>query len=108
MIFGITASLGLVALADLLSPLGLAVCVFYMVPLGLCLFSRSPLLPLQVAVITTAAIALLVVKPFSPEPLVARWIAFGNRSMYVTMLWPVALMIRQLVVKRWQTEREQA
>jgi hypothetical protein len=71
-------------------PLGLAVCVFYMVPLGACLFSRSPLLPLQLAVLTTAFITLITVKPFTPEPLVERWLAFGNRALYVTMFWVVA------------------
>ncbi len=95
-----------VILMDMLSPLGLAVWVFYMVPLGACSFSRSPLLPLYLAVVITACIALLVVKPFSPDPLVERWIAFGNRSMFVAMLWPVAFMIRTLVLRRVADERE--
>jgi CheY-like chemotaxis protein len=93
--------------ADLWSPLGLAVWVFYMVPLGACLFSRSALLPLQVAVVVTAAIALLVIKPFGGDPLVARWLALGNRSMYVIMLWPVAFMIQRLITARQLAEQDE-
>jgi CheY-like chemotaxis protein len=105
--FAIGALMIGVSMADLLTPLGLAVWVFYMLPLGACLFSRSPLLPLQVGVVITALIALLVIKPFSPDPLVARWIAFGNRAMYVSMLWPVAYMIRQLILARRAAEQEE-
>ncbi|HTV18485.1 MAG TPA: response regulator [Polyangiaceae bacterium] len=96
-----------VIVADVLCPLGLAVWVFYMVPLGACLFSRSPLLPLQVALAVTALMALLVVKPFGGEALVERWIALGNRSMYVAMLWPVAYMIRRLITSRQLAERDE-
>ena len=95
-----------VIVADLMSPLGLAVWVFYMVPLGACLFSRSPFLPLQLAMVVTALIALLVIKPFGNEALVERWIALGNRSMYVAMLWPVAYMIQRLISSRQAAERE--
>jgi CheY-like chemotaxis protein/signal transduction histidine kinase len=91
--------------ADLASPLGLSAWVFYMVPLGACLFSRSPLLPLQVAVVVTACIALLVTKPFGGHALVERWLALGNRGMYVAMLWPVAFMIQKLIATRQAAER---
>ncbi len=107
LLFAVTGLIGIVAIADLLSPLGLAVWVFYMVPLGVALFSRSPMLPLKVAVVVTALIGLLVIKPFTPESLVDRWLGLANRGMYVTMLWPVALMIRQLVARRVADEREQ-
>jgi CheY-like chemotaxis protein len=107
LLFLIGALLIAVIVADLLSPLGLAVWVFYMVPLGVCLFSSSPLLPLQVAVIMTACIALLVVKPLGADALVARWLALGNRSMYVVMLWPVAFMIQRLIAARGAAQREE-
>jgi signal transduction histidine kinase/DNA-binding response OmpR family regulator len=103
----IAALIAGVVIADLMSPLGLAVWVFYMVPLGACLFSRSPLLPLQLAVLTTACITLITVKPFTPEPLVERWLAFGNRGMYVTMFWVVAYMMRQLILARLASDREE-
>jgi signal transduction histidine kinase/DNA-binding response OmpR family regulator len=107
LLFGVSALLGLVVVFDALSPLGLAGWVFYMLPLGVCLFSRSELLPLQVAVVATASIALFVIKPFSDDPLVSdTWVAFANRAMYVSMLWPVALMVRKLVVRRNDSERE--
>jgi signal transduction histidine kinase/CheY-like chemotaxis protein len=107
LLFVIGALLLGVIIADLMSPLGLAVWVFYMVPLGACLFSRSPLLPLQVALVVTALVALLVAKPFGSEQLVERWIALGNRSMYVAMLWPVAYMIQRLIGSRQAAERKE-
>jgi signal transduction histidine kinase/CheY-like chemotaxis protein len=107
LLFVIGALLLGVIIADLMSPLGLAVWVFYMVPVGACLFSRSPLLPLQVAMLVTALVALLVVKPFGSEPLVERWLALGNRSMYVAMLWPVAYMIQRLIASRQAAERKE-
>jgi CheY-like chemotaxis protein/signal transduction histidine kinase len=107
LLYIIGALLVAVIVADLLSPLGLAVWVFYMVPLGVCLFASSPLLPLQVAVIITACVALLVVKPFGGEALVARWLALGNRTMYVVMLWPVAFMIQRLITARGVAHKEE-
>jgi CheY-like chemotaxis protein len=107
LLFVVGALLTAVIVADLLSPLGLAVWVFYMVPLGVCLFAGSPLLPLQVALLITACIALLVVKPFGGEALVARWVALGNRSMYVVMLWPVAFMIQRLIRARAAAQKEE-
>jgi signal transduction histidine kinase/DNA-binding response OmpR family regulator len=104
LLFVIGALLLGVIIADLMSPLGVAAWVFYMVPLGVCLFSRSPLLPLQVAMVVTALIALLVLQPFGNVPLVERWLALGNRSMYVVMLWPVAYMIQRLILSRQAAE----
>jgi CheY-like chemotaxis protein/signal transduction histidine kinase len=107
LLFAVAALVLLVAVADLLSPLGLAVWVFYMLPLCACLFGRSPQLPLQVALLITACVGLLTIKPFASEALVQRWLALGNRSMYVSTLWPVAFMIRQLVSARRAADREQ-
>jgi CheY-like chemotaxis protein len=107
LLFAIAVLLVAVVVADLLSPLGLSVWVFYMVPLGACLFSRSPLLPLQVALLSTACIALLVIKPFGGAAVVERWVALGNRSMYVAMIWPVAFMIQRLIVARRTVERNE-
>src|SRR5689334_17350041 len=67
LLFIIGALLIAVIVADLTVPLGLAVWVFYMLPLGACLYSWSPLLPLQVALLITASVALLVAKPLGGE-----------------------------------------
>jgi signal transduction histidine kinase/DNA-binding response OmpR family regulator len=93
--------------ADFLVPLGIAVWVFYALPLGLSLFSREPALPLIVAAIATAGTVLsLFFDPFDTSPVVEEWVGLTNRSMYVATLWPFAFMVRRLIVVRATTERE--
>ncbi len=97
--------MGAITLADSLTPLGLAVWVFYALPMGVCLFARMPLLPLGLAAIATASTALNAFVTLS-SPLVARWIGLTNRSMYILTLWPVAYMVHQLMLARQSSERE--
>lgn len=105
--FCIGALLVGVIVADLIAPLGLAVWVFYAVPLGMCLFTRMPLLPLYIAAFATLATTLsFAVDPFGSAPLVESWLGLVNRSMYVATLWPVAGMVRRLMIVREGTERE--
>ena len=105
--FFIGTSLVGVMVADLITPLGLAVWVFYAVPLGMCLFMRNPLLPLYVTAIATVTTALsYVVDPLSSESLVEGWLGLTNRSMYIVTLWPVAVMVRKLMIARESSERE--
>jgi CheY-like chemotaxis protein len=96
-----------VIIADLSIPLGLAAWVFYMLPLGACLYSQSPLLPLKVALLITGAVVLLVAKPLAGQAVAERWVALVNRGMYVTMLWPVAVMIQRLIATRVANQREE-
>ncbi|HEX6272587.1 MAG TPA: response regulator [Polyangiaceae bacterium] len=103
----VTALVVAVLVADLIAPLGIAVWVFYALPLGLALFSREPALPLIVAAIATAGTLLsMVYDPFETEAVVESWVGFTNRSMYVATLWPFAFMVRRLIVVREETDRE--
>ncbi|HEY6726873.1 MAG TPA: response regulator [Polyangiaceae bacterium] len=105
--FGIGALLIGVIAAELLTPLGLAVWVFYALPLGMCLFTRSPMLPLFVAALATVVTALSsVLDPLRSVSLVENWLGLANRSMYIATLWPVALMVRKLMIAREDSERE--
>jgi signal transduction histidine kinase/DNA-binding response OmpR family regulator len=96
-----------VAIADLAVPLGIAVWVFYLVPLGVCLSSRTPVLPFQVATAATVCTIALTLKPFGSDAVVEPWIAYSNRAMYVATLWPVAFMVRQLIRARIESEKEE-
>ncbi len=96
-----------VIVAEFLAPLGIAVWVFYALPLVLCLFTRLPMLPIVVAAFgTVATIVLSFYDPFGGQPVVEPWIGLTNRGMYVVTLWPIAFMVRQLMLARLARERE--
>jgi signal transduction histidine kinase/DNA-binding response OmpR family regulator len=105
--FAVSALVLAVMIADFVTPLGVAVWVFYALPLGLSAFSRESTLPLIVAAIATAGTVLSVVfDPFDTATVVEPWVGFANRSMYVVTLWPFAFMVRRLIVVREAAERE--
>jgi CheY-like chemotaxis protein len=107
LIFAVVGVMLAVAIADFLAPHGLAVWVFYALPLGACLFARAPMMPLYVAGFATAATGFSVAfNPFQRESVVAPWVDFTNCAMYVATLWPVAYMVRRLMLVREATERE--
>jgi signal transduction histidine kinase/DNA-binding response OmpR family regulator len=107
LLFVIGALVCAVIIADLITPLGLAVWVFYALPLGACLFTRMPMLPLFVTGVATISTALLLVfDPFGGAAVVESWVGLTNRSMYIATLWPVAVMVRQLMLAREATDRE--
>ncbi|HEX6364461.1 MAG TPA: hypothetical protein VFZ93_16000, partial [Albitalea sp.] len=54
----IVLSIAAVFIADLLTPRGIAVWVFYLVPVALTLFEWRPRAPLYVAALATVAIAI--------------------------------------------------
>jgi GAF domain-containing protein len=103
----VTALVLAVVSADLVVPLGVAVWVFYALPLGVSAFSRESTLPVIVAAIATAGTLLsLVFDPFDTAAVVEPWIGLLNRSLYVVTLWPFAFMIRRLIGVRESAERE--
>ncbi len=105
--FLIGAAMVAVILADLLTPLGFAVWILYLVPLAACVFARTPILPLYVAAISTVATAFFGANPFGGATVVAPWVTVMNRTLYAATLWPVAFMIRQILRSRQVTEDEQ-
>jgi len=96
-----------VFLADLFTPLGIAVWIFYLLPLALTLYSRTPMLPLYVAVFCTAAVAMKLLSPFDTASVVDAWVGHTNRTLYMLALWPIAFMVRQLIVVRIDVEQEE-
>lgn len=100
-IAGITAA---VFLADYLTPLGIVVWVFYLVPIMLCAYGRNPDLPI---VVTGAAAILIAVSSVTDSAGVARSIAFTNRALGVTALVGAAVLVRQIVEARTAGAREE-
>jgi CheY-like chemotaxis protein len=89
-----------VLVLDVVSSLGVAVWVFYLVPVGLTLLGARAAAPLVVAGVATLGIA--VGYFLSPPMLAGLDPAFPpiNRAMGIGVLWAVALVARQTVIAR--------
>jgi CheY-like chemotaxis protein len=105
---GVAALLTFVFILDYFTRLGLAEWVFYVLPVGLCLFQQRPLLPLVTALIATGLIVIgFLVSPLGMDP----ELAAINRAIGVVTIWVAALLVRQALVTRasvlklsWLTE----
>jgi signal transduction histidine kinase/DNA-binding response OmpR family regulator len=87
--------------ADLLTPLGVAVWIFYLVPLVLTLYGSRVNLPIAVAAACTVLIGVgLVMSPRTAQ--FPAGIAQLNRAFGVGTLWIVAVFIRRLVANRME------
>jgi len=96
---GVFAAMALAFAADLMTPLGVAVWIFYLVPLVLCLLASRAGLPLVVSAVGT----LLILAAFLMSPSTAAFdpqIAQLNRSFGIVTLWIVAFTLRQLIQSR--------
>ena len=86
-----------VFIADLLTPLGVAVWVFYLAPLALCLFAWQPHAPLAVAAFGTL---LTVAGFFLSSPGMNPGIAQVNRGLGLVTMWGVAAVARAFIEAR--------
>jgi signal transduction histidine kinase/DNA-binding response OmpR family regulator len=98
----IAVSLAAIFVADIFTPLGTAVWVFYLISVKLSLYGWRPIVPVIVAVLATV---LIVIAYFLSPPGVQAHIAILNRVIVVTTLWAATgigyLFIRnKLVVRR--------
>ena len=80
-----------VFVADLYTPLGVAVWVIYLVPVALCLFAWQPALPSAVA---SAATALTLVTLFTDAPGLDPGVVRMNRGFGLLTVWSVAVCRR--------------
>ena len=96
----IVALLAGVFAVDLVTRLGIAVWVFYLLPLGLCLKQRRPGLPIAV---TVAAATLTVIGFFASPPGMDPAMASTNRGLGIVAMAVTGFLARQMVVAR---ERE--
>jgi CheY-like chemotaxis protein len=95
--FGVPTASAIVYLADLYAPLGVAVFIFYLIPVFLTLFSGRPALPLWVALLTTALIA--VDGWLTPVGEISR-MAHLNRGFATVTIWLVAGIGYQFIRNR--------
>ncbi len=91
-----------VALADGLAPLGVAVWIFYLAPLALCLFLDRPQLPFLVAGLGTLAV--LAGFYLSPSGVLATEVAVLNRIFGVVTLWGVAWVAYKFLQARGKAD----
>jgi signal transduction histidine kinase/CheY-like chemotaxis protein len=90
--------------ADLFTVLGIAVWIFYLVPVGLTLVGRDPALPL----VTALGCSLLIVVPMLTDPPgITPWIAYANRTFGIVVLWAMAFVARNLIATRNTVESEE-
>ena len=93
-IAGITTA---VFIGDLLTPLGVAIWILYVVPLGMTLFDRNPMQPINVALVITV---LMVITVFTDQPGMTAWVAYANRGFGAAVVWTVAVLARGLILTR--------
>ena len=94
---GIAALLAFVFILDYFTRLGLAEWVFYVLPIGLCLFQARPLVPLGAALVATV----LIVVGFLVSPQgIAPELALVNRAFGLVTIWIAAFIVRQTLVTR--------
>ncbi|HLA63001.1 MAG TPA: histidine kinase dimerization/phospho-acceptor domain-containing protein, partial [Rhodothermales bacterium] len=102
--FAIVATIVGVFLADLYTPLGVAVWVLYLIPVALSLFSWRPTVPLLIAGIVTALMAATF---FTDAPGVDIRVARINRVFGVLTVWTVAAIGYQYVRSKVAVRRQE-
>jgi len=85
----IAASMVGVLVADLATPLGVAVWVFYLIPVALSLWTWRPAVPIAIAVAVTS---LTVITYLTDEPGMDRDVARLNRSFGILTAWIMAVV----------------
>ena len=93
----IALSMGAIFVADWFVPLGIAVWIFYIVPVALCLFVEKPELPIAVAFAASIA---LVLGYFVSPPGLPLFDVRINRSFGLVVTWVTAIMTWQIVRTR--------
>jgi CheY-like chemotaxis protein len=89
--------------ADLVTPLGIAVWVFYLVPVVIAYFGWRPLAPLAVALVATVLTSVgYLLSPTGIEPFVARW----NRSFGIATVWTLALIGHEFIRAKLAVRRQ--
>ena len=91
-----------VFIADYYTRLGLAEWIFYILPVGICIFAASAVLPLYVAAIASILVFIgFVVSPLGMDA----ELAGINRAIGLVTIWVVALIVRQVLQTRLEVRR---
>jgi len=101
---GLGAIASAVFAADLFTPLGIAVWILYILPVGLTLLGRDRSAPILAAIGCTM---LMVITAFTDSPgSTATWIAYVNRVFGVAAIWTMAILARSRISVRIRLESE--
>ncbi|MDB5999054.1 MAG: histidine kinase, partial [Rhizobacter sp.] len=98
----IVVLLAAVFAVDMSVPLGIAVWVFYMLPVGLCILGPRPGAPLLAALLSTLLTAYAF---YSSPPSTLVQMAMLNRSFGMFTLWALALLAQQFISARVKLKR---
>jgi hypothetical protein len=101
---GIALLLVAVLVADWMTPLGIAVWIFYVAPISLCLLATRPDAPLGVAVASTFGLVLGYF--LSPSPALSLPVVQINRGLGFVLVWGVAIMVRQILRSRLAIQKQ--
>ncbi|MBL8267588.1 response regulator [Steroidobacter sp.] len=93
----IAASLLAIFVVDLQTRIGVATWLFYLIPLGACIFLTRPGAPLAVAGISTV---LIVIDYFFSPAGGTVWVAQLNRSFVTVVIWAFAFQTRLAITTR--------
>jgi signal transduction histidine kinase/CheY-like chemotaxis protein len=97
-LYAVVAALAaLVLILDLMTPLGVAVWILYVIPLGLTLYGRNPAVPVSAAAFCTLAMAITLM---TDAPGLVRTYAIVNRVCGIAVIWTVALLARAIIISR--------
>ncbi|HEY1172042.1 MAG TPA: response regulator [Verrucomicrobiae bacterium] len=100
----IALSLGTVAVADYFTALGIAVWIFYLLPLVLTLFLWRPQVPYMVAAIATTLLGLSLL---TDEPGISKNVAMLNRAFGLLTIWVTAIIGNQFIRIRLTVRKDQ-
>ncbi|WP_437572845.1 response regulator [Sorangium sp. So ce542] len=87
-----------------MTPLGVASWVFYMAPLGLCLYAARPGAPLVVACAATVLVAFGAL--LSPPGAVTHPVVHTNRALGLVAVWSMAFFVRRAILAQLTLRRE--
>jgi signal transduction histidine kinase/CheY-like chemotaxis protein len=92
-----------VFVTDLFTPLGVAVWVLYIIPIGLSMRGSNPSAPIGLA---AACTVLMVLTFFTDEAGLVLWMAAVNRACGIAVVWTIAVLSNQLVTARNEARAE--
>ncbi len=99
----IIASIAALFAIDVLTPRGISVWIFYIVPLMLCLLTRRPMLPIYTGIICSI---LLLIGYFLATPATAAWVSQLNRGFGLVVIWGIAILARIVITAEASRRRE--
>jgi len=101
----IAASMLAIFAIDLQTKVGIATWLFYLVPLGACVFLARPNAPLIVGLLSTLLIVIdYVASPTGDIPQLAQ-ISLVNRGFAMVVVWAFAIQIRMSILTRQELRR---